>query len=205
MNLQALSSSLSDHSPLFLCSQQQVPRWAHFRFEHFWIRVPGFQDVVASAWSSPVRGTSPLIVFHNRLTATARSLRSWSRTLFSEARTQLLMANDNILRLDVAQESRTLSAHELDLRKELKVRVLGWAAVERSRRRQSSSIQIKEGDACTKFFRRKAASRRKKNLIAYLKSDNGEIVWNHSEKEDILSSYFTNILGTRTNRSCSLD
>lgn len=148
------------------------------------------------------------MIFYNRLSTTARSLRSWSKTLFNEARTQLLMANDIILRLDIAQESRALTSQELALHKEkeLKTRVLGWAAIERSRRRQSSRLlQIKEGDACTNFFHQKANSHRQRNLIAYLKQDNGSIVWNHSEKENILCQYFAEILGSTTQRTCSLD
>ena len=131
VNLQALSSSLSDHSPLFLGIQQQAPRIISFKFEQFWTRVPAFLDIVASAWSSPVRGTSPLMIFYNRLSTTARSLLHWSKTLFSEARTHL-MANEVILRLDTAQESRTLTPQEMMLHKELKARVLEWAAIERS-------------------------------------------------------------------------
>jgi Tfp pilus assembly protein PilZ len=49
------------------------------------------------------------MILHNRLTSTKRSLLSWSRSLFSDARLQLHMANEVILRLDIAQESRTLS------------------------------------------------------------------------------------------------
>lgn len=133
------------------------------------------------------------MVLHNRLSGTTRLLRSW-------------MANDIILRLDIAQESRALTLQELDLRKELKTRVLGWAAVERSRRRQSSRlIQIKEGDACTNFFHQKASSTRQRNLIAYLKTDVGSIIWNHSEKEETLAKYFTEILGCKIQREASLD
>lgn len=69
-SLQALSSSLSDHSPLFLGSHQHAPRSASFRFEYFWPRAPGFLDVVVSAWNGPARGMSPLMIFHNRLMAT---------------------------------------------------------------------------------------------------------------------------------------
>jgi len=118
VNLQALSSSLSDHSPLFLGSQQQAPRAISFKFEQFWTRVPAFLDIVASAWNSPVRGTSPLMIFYIHLSTTARSLRHWSKTLFSEAQTQLLMANEVILRLDTVQESRALTSQELVLHKE---------------------------------------------------------------------------------------
>jgi hypothetical protein len=51
VGLQALSSSLSlsDHCLLFLCSQQQQPRKATFKFEQFWIWVLGFVKVAAQA------------------------------------------------------------------------------------------------------------------------------------------------------------
>jgi hypothetical protein len=46
----ALSSSLSDHYPIFLC-QRIRPRFRdNFCFENFWPRVPGFVDVVKEAW-----------------------------------------------------------------------------------------------------------------------------------------------------------
>lgn len=61
VTLQALSSSLSDHSPLFLGSHQHAPRVTTFRFEQFWTRVPTFLDTVDAAWNSSVRGTSPMM------------------------------------------------------------------------------------------------------------------------------------------------
>ena len=176
-SLNALSSSLSDHCPLFLCKHSQRHRMASFKFESFWTRVPGFFETVQQAWDLPVRGTSPMMIFHNRLENTRTALKSWSKELFSEARLQLHMANEVIQRLDMAQESRTLSQAEFELHRDLKQHILGWSAVERSRRRQSSRlINLKEGDACTKFFHQKAKGRRKRNLIAYLKNDNGEMV-----------------------------
>jgi len=102
VNLQPLSSSLSDHCLLFLCNLQQPHRMAVFRFEHFWTRVPGFLEIVQAAWSMPVRGTSPLMILHNPLQNTKKSLLSWSRSLFSDARLQLHMANEVIMRLDIA-------------------------------------------------------------------------------------------------------
>ena len=44
--------------------------------------------------------------------------------LFSDARMQLLMANEVILRLDIGQESRPLSALEVQLLRELQQHVL---------------------------------------------------------------------------------
>ena len=58
------------------------------------------------------------------------------------------MVQEVTLRLDIAQEQRALTPAEILSRKDLKVRVLGLAAVEKARRRQCSRITwIKEGDA----------------------------------------------------------
>jgi hypothetical protein len=48
------------------------------------------------------------------------------------ARLQLHMANEVIHRPDIAQETRQLSPDEVELRTDLKARVLGLAAIERS-------------------------------------------------------------------------
>jgi hypothetical protein len=52
------------------------------------------------------------------------------------------MALEIILRLDVAQLSRALSNEEKNLRIRLKRRVIGLAALERSRKRQASRIIV---------------------------------------------------------------
>jgi len=119
---------------------------------------------------------------------------------------QLHIANEAILHLDIAQESRALSEPELELLRDLKHQVLGWAAIERSRCRQSSRLtQIKEEDACTKFFYQRANGRRKRNLIAYLKTLADSIVWGHDEKEDIQFQFFSELLGTKAERTQVLD
>lgn len=63
------------------------------------------------------------------------------------------MVLEIILRLDVAQEHRTLSMEERDIRRRLKRKVVGMAVLERARKRQNSRItHIKDGDANTCFF-----------------------------------------------------
>jgi hypothetical protein len=45
---------------------------------------------------------------------------------------QLNIANEAILCLDIAQETRTLSDQEVELLRNPKQQVLGWVAIERS-------------------------------------------------------------------------
>lgn len=206
MGVQALSSSLSDHCPLVICNSQQHPRPALFCFEQFWLRIPVFKDVVKEAWSQPGTGSNGMMILHNRLQQTATKLKIWSRSLFSNAKMQLNISNEVIQRLETAQESRQLSELEVALLKNLKKQVLGWAAIERSRRRQCSRLtHIREGDASTKFFHQKAVGRRKRNLIFYLKNSEGNISWDHEEKEEILYSFYSELLGTAVQRPNNLD
>lgn len=84
--------------------------------------------------------------------------------------------------------------------------MLGWAAIERSRRRKSSRfIQIRERDVCTKFFHQRTNGRQKRNLIAYLKTPTDKIIWSHEEKEDILHQFYAELLGTKVECTQVLD
>jgi hypothetical protein len=88
----------------------------------------------------------------HRLHITAQALTRWSRALLSEARLKLLMAQEVILRLDEAQDSRSLSAAEFSLLSKLKKRILGWLVIEKVWKKQSVGIShIKKGDANTRF------------------------------------------------------
>jgi hypothetical protein len=139
-NLNASSFSLSDHCPLMLCHQIRPRVKDNFRFENFWTRIPGFRQVVQQAWNRDVPGLSALNILHYRLQNMAMTLKNWSKTLFENARLELQMASEVIHRLAA-------------LRSELKIRVLGLAAIERSRCRQASRlVWLKEGDTCTRFF-----------------------------------------------------
>lgn len=147
-----------------------------------------------------------MMVLHNKLLNTAKELRTWSQSLFSDARMQLHMAEEIILRLDEAQDTRALSTEEMQLRSQLKTRVLGLAAIERSRRRQSSRITwLKEGDATTKLFHAYANRRRRKKLIPHLRREDDTIAWSHAEKEQEIKEYYRRIMRSKTLRTRSFN
>lgn len=78
VQLQALSSSMSDHYPLYLGPTKGPYRKVSFKFENFWTRVPGFCDVVQQAWNMPMTGHSALVILRQKLQNVAKALKNWS-------------------------------------------------------------------------------------------------------------------------------
>ena len=86
--LQSLPSSLSDHAPLLLIRAADIPRFATFRFEAFWLKMEGFQEVVAAAWEGDVVTLDPMRRFHVKLERTAAALKKWHRKNFGNLKFQ---------------------------------------------------------------------------------------------------------------------
>jgi len=104
------------------------------------------------------------------------------------------MAQEIILRLDIAQENRNLTVAELLLWAKLKKRILGLAVIERARSKQASRLSsIKLGDANTKIFHRKVNARRRKNYIQRLRHGQGWAI-NHDDKASIIQDHFSNFM-----------
>jgi hypothetical protein len=74
-----------------------------FHFKDFWLRLDGFQEVVAEAWSS-----------------------------VGNVRHKLAICRELIFRFDKARELRTLTLYEVWLHKTLKLSHLGYASLERT-------------------------------------------------------------------------
>ena len=199
--LHALSSSLSDHCPMLLAPIIGPKKPRSFKFENFWIKMPGFQETVSDAWAASTPHYEPCQILFHKLRTTAVRLRKWSQSFSSNARLHLHMALQIILRLDIAQESRSLSPEEFDLRKRLKRRVISLAVLERARKRQCAHIRnLKEGDANTKFFHLKINGRRRKNFIHKLSNGAGWVT-KHEDKENIMYQHFTTALSKGPRRT----
>jgi exonuclease III len=203
--LNALSTSHSDHCPLLLSSQSGPRRPRSFKFENFWIHLPGFKETVKEAWDAPMNHHEPFHILYHKLRTTAEKLRTWSKDKISDAKKLFFMAQEVILRLDIAQENRDLSTEEMNLRSRLKKRLMGLAVVERARCRQASRLTlIKLGDANTKFFHRRINARRRKNHIQRLKHGQGWAV-NHDDKAILVHEHFSQFMGRPTPRQHDLN
>ena len=106
--------------------------------------------------------------------------------------------------LDVVQEHRTLGPEELLLKRDLKLKYLGLAAVEKLRCKQSSRISfVRVAEAKLNFFYLQAKGRKRKNYVSQLE-DNGRVLRAHADKE-CLFKYFSEQFGQPPQREMTLD
>ena len=78
-DLQALSSLVSDHSPLLLVGATAVNKYRGFRFEAFWPKIQGYHEVVKHAWEQPLNVHNPFLRLHIKLSRTAKALKQWAK------------------------------------------------------------------------------------------------------------------------------
>ena len=134
--LRRLSSTASDHAPLFIDALPRSSKHMRFHFERFWPSLPGYHDTVAQAWSSVPHEPDPFRCIFAKLRATARCLQRWGSRTVGNVSLQLFMARELIARLDAMQDMRVLSPVEAWFRRKLKASYLGLASLERSLARQ---------------------------------------------------------------------
>lgn len=196
----SLPSLMSDHTPLLLQGEMQHHQTSWFRFENFCTKMEGFQELVQEVWNKPVASTQPLKRLHIKLSRVAKGIKRWRKEKIGDTRLQLAIVEEILLQLEAAQEYKTLTQDELQLKRQLKIHSLALAAIEKSRIKQKSCLtNIKCGDANTKLFHIRASSRARKNYIQCLQSDSG-ITLTHDEKEMIIGDYFRDHLGTMVPR-----
>jgi hypothetical protein len=97
---------------------------------------PGFKECVMEAWSKHVpTNQNHLATLHIKLSRVVKSLKSWSKNLVSQEKLAMAICIEVLAQLDLAQENRGLSLGERNLANGLKMRLLGLAAIEKSRAR----------------------------------------------------------------------
>lgn len=58
-----LAKTASDHVPCVISIATSIPKAKVFRFENYWVELPGFQECVQKSWSAPTRKTNSAAIF----------------------------------------------------------------------------------------------------------------------------------------------
>lgn len=203
--LQAIGTSGSDHCPMILTCTPFNHRYRGFRFEAFWLRQPGFLEVVKESWERPAVSHNKARTLHIKLSRLAKALKAWGHSWVDELKQQAALAEQSELQLDQLQEQRQLSQDEISLRKLAKDRILGMAVLRRVKIRQRSRLTtMRVGDANSRLFHLHATSRRRKNHIPAL-VHMGTTYTAQKQKAAVLHSHFSAVLGTTTQRVQTLN
>ena len=199
-HLQALSSDASDHCPLLLQTQLSIQHMRRFHFESFWPKMPGYQEAVVRGWTCAPTTSDPLRRLDELLRNLKIELQRWAASRIGNIREQLLMARSIILRLDQSAERRALSDSEHQLRKDLKLKVLGLASLERTMARQRARVRfLGDGDANTKYFHLLARGRKRS------RDDTGAVCSSHDEMEAAIFDHFRGMFGQAGPASFTID
>jgi hypothetical protein len=149
--------------PIASCVLPRAKKPSTFRFEEFWVHMPGFSEVAKKAWVEPSLHTDPYHILQNKFQLTGKHRKQWSKSLLSHAKIQLHVALLVILHLDLSMEQRFLTPEESHIRARIKRRVIVLAVLYRFRKKQRARINnLRDGDANTKIFHKRVNSRRRK-------------------------------------------
>ena len=101
-----LARPVSDHIPCVVSINTKIPKSSIFRFENYWLRQPGFMELVDNVWAIHVHGNSAKRIV-GKLKLLRQGLRKWSGSL-SGIDSQIENCNKLILMLDDYADVRPL-------------------------------------------------------------------------------------------------
>lgn len=156
----------SDHCPVVLeCGNWENKR-SNFKFENWWLKVEGFNELIHGWWNEIEVEGCPDYKLSFKLRVMKQKLKEWSKNTFGELINKKNNLLEELAEIDLAQESRDLSVDEMMVRATIIVELEELAKNEESRWRQNSRVLwLKQGDNNTKYFQRMATAHKKYNTI----------------------------------------
>jgi hypothetical protein len=165
----------------------------------------GFQECVKDAWIKDSNKISSAAILADKFKSLRYALKKWHMNL---SKLKLLIQNCNkcILLLDTLEENRPLYTTEFNFRKIVKLHLEELLKIECNYWRKRCTIRwIKMAEDNTKFFHAMATARYRRNNIAMLKSEDGQVVTDHQEIAGMLWSSYRNRMGQTEGISMQFD
>ena len=144
-----LARSTSDHVPCVVTIATAIPKARAFRFENYWVDLPGFHECVAQVWDSTARKPTTALTISAKFKALRHALKQWHLKL-STVKALISNCNEVILYFDEMEEIRPLSWPEFNFRRIVKLHlqdILHWQYVYWKQRCTIRSIKVGEGNS----------------------------------------------------------
>jgi hypothetical protein len=76
-----LAHSASDHVPCVVSIDTSIPKDKLFRFENYWVQMPGFLECVKDSWKKPSHKQYSSAVMADKLKSLRYDLKKWHVSL----------------------------------------------------------------------------------------------------------------------------
>ncbi|KAJ4769324.1 RNA-directed DNA polymerase (reverse transcriptase)-related family protein [Rhynchospora pubera] len=194
IDLQALSSPVSDHIPIRLHCKQMATGPKIRRMELFWFKHEAFHSITQDTWAEHNQLPSAQNFFSKNQLLQER-LNNWHKSTFPSVNVHLENAKHFIALFNSVEETRALSSLEMRVRVLAKERAYHLACILESRWHQRARIQwLKNGDRNTRYFHATASAKLRKKHISSLIVD-GETLVNPSHILQAFTDFYKNLLG----------
>ncbi|XP_075097852.1 uncharacterized protein LOC142175172 [Nicotiana tabacum] len=152
IEVQHLSKTGSDHSPIFLkCDIETPPIKKHFNFLNFWVEHATFKDVVKENWSADF-SANPFILFNHKLKKLKKALSLWSKATFGDIFQKIASMEEVVMVHEVEFEANPTGMNRERLHKVQAELIKCLALEEKYWQQKTGMTWFKEGDRNTKFF-----------------------------------------------------
>ena len=171
----------SDHVPCVVSIATCIPKAKVFRFENYWVDLPGFADCVAEVWNRPMVKPSIALTISAKFKSLRYALKKWHLNL-STVKALIADCNKVIIFLDNLEEIRPLSWLEFNFRRIVKLHleeILHWQFIYWKQRCTIRNIKV--GEENSKCFHAMATERFHRNTISSIKSVEGDVVTDHQQ------------------------
>jgi hypothetical protein len=169
----------SDHVPCVLNVDTNIPKAAIFRFDNYWVNMPGFMECVQKSWDMGSTKSYSSAVLTDKLKTLRHELKKWHTSL-AKLKQVIKRCNNVIFLLDSLEEQRPLYTMEFNFRRIVKAHLDDLLLAECNYWRKRCTIRwIKLGEDNTKFFHAMATERYRRNTIAMIRDNDGNEVADH--------------------------
>ncbi|XP_074346869.1 uncharacterized protein LOC141685677 [Apium graveolens] len=194
---------IMDHNPLLFEEPIQLQKFGKpFQFFNFMIEIPGFLDLVSTAWSIHCTG-SHVAQFSARLKHTKLLLRKFNKD-HGNIHSNVQTARVNLEHLQ-ASLSSSVDNDKLNEEKNLISNLNLALAQEESLLKQKARVKwLQLGDNNNSFFHQKCKVNWNRGKILSLQNTDGNLVYGQEPCASVAVQYFIQLLGAPTN-SDSID